>query len=221
MVHNLFILDWDDTIFPTSHRTRGEFRHFTEKDLSDNKDLIFSTIDVMACTMVSGMLEMGGVSIVTNAGESWFKKSLRYMPLLLGEIENRQLLVLTADSAKKDTVKKQSTLQRAKKINFETALKQFYSDRNISEKSRVNLISIGDQDTESEAAFLMSTKHSSLRSKCLKLRPFPVVDIIECQLMWISDRLKSISKLDKKFEIIEVFVDNVQNLKLPDKMNKF
>lgn len=210
-----FILDWDDTIFPTSHRIKGEFRNFTEKDISDNRDLIFDKIDLMACTMVSAMLEEGFVSIVTNASDSWFKKSLVHMPLLSRLIETRDIAVFTANSAMPLKKRTETNLKEAKKINFDKALQKYSSEKTLM-KCKVNLVSIGDQIPEIEAAFKMSTKYPYLRSKCLKLKPFPVVDIIEYQLIWIRDRLKSISKMDKKFEVIHVFVDDVQNLKNPD-----
>lgn len=216
MGYNLFILDWDDTIFPTSHLTRGEFRTFTEKDIYDNIDLIFDEIDHKACALLYTMADFGIISIVTNASESWFKKSLKYFRMLSYAIETCRVSVFTADSAKNAIKMKESAAQEAKIINFDNALDLHFTAKNIPEKTIVNLISIGDQDAESEAAFRMCTKYSYIRAKCLKLRPFPAVNIIEYQLQWIRDRLKSISTLDKKFEVIEVFVDNVPNLKGPD-----
>lgn len=229
--HKLFILDWDDTVFPTSQITNGEFKTFNEKDIIESREIIFDSIDGIACHLLAKMSKQGFVSIITNASQSWFEKSLSYFKHLAYAIEEYGVSVYTADSAKSAVKRKQGTLEEAKNINFKNALEEMMVKLNLhlrdndsrkpstQNESNVNIISIGDQDPECEAAFQICSRHSYVRARCLKLIPFPVVDFIEYQLNWIKDRLTTIAELDKKFEIIEVLVDEVPSLKITRQAN--
>lgn len=205
MEHNLFIVDWDDTIFPTSQVTRGEFKKLNKKGIFENRDkFLFDEIDQNAYALFHKMDRHGSISIVTNASESWFKKCLKTFRMIPNAIQCLKVSVFTVNSTKGANEVKKPTGGEAKTINFEKALQCHFPAKKIPKNAIVNIISIGDMHHETEAAFRICTRYNNVRARCLKIAQFPAVDTIEYQLKWITDRVKNLSKLDKKFEIIEV-----------------
>ena len=71
---NLIIVDWDDTIFPTSWILKKNINVITKNYLNDKNIMkIINRLDTILCKLLEKMISVGKVIIITNATLSWIK----------------------------------------------------------------------------------------------------------------------------------------------------
>ena len=76
----LIILDWDDTLFPTSWISKNniEFLSNENKDLLYNK--FFYKLDIKLVNLFTKMNKCGKIIIITNALLNWIDMSISILP---------------------------------------------------------------------------------------------------------------------------------------------
>lgn len=178
----LIIIDWDDTLFPTTwHRTR-------EIDLtcpnSRYKNLeYFKHLDIHLGKLIKNIKNHGHLVIITNASPEWIKLSLSILPKTKKTLNDVQII-----SARK---RYQNKLHES-----EWKMKTF--DDLIHEKIKkfkyTNILSLGDSDYE-HYALLNLFNHDKLDHKYLKSIKFiksADYDIIIDQINIINKNIKGI-----------------------------
>jgi hypothetical protein len=76
---SLIILDWDDTLFPTSWVKINKKNLFSDFDI--NKHLTcFTHLDNIICNLFNAFFKDNKIIIVTNASKNWVIKSSQVIP---------------------------------------------------------------------------------------------------------------------------------------------
>ena len=155
----LIILDWDDTLFPTSWTVQNGF------DLTDKNNLtkyiqMFSVLDDHLYNLLKKLKKYGTVVIVTNASTKWIKISSTILPktqqLLLTEINTLSAREMFQEQYPND-------LTMWKKLIFEKITAEYFAGHNNQ-----HIISIGDAEYEFLALTDLYNEMSAMNKRLLK-----------------------------------------------------
>jgi len=99
----LIILDWDDTLFPTT------WLHKNKIDILNNKILLyekfFKNLDLLLIRLFKLLLYCGDVIIITNALLNWIDISIKLLPNLNKLISTSNIKIVSARGEYSDTNK--------------------------------------------------------------------------------------------------------------------
>ena len=142
MNKNLIILDWDDTLFPTSWIIKNNINIQSQPSL--NKYIIlFGRLDALLSKLLKNLLNHSIVIIVTNANYKWITTACSILPNTKTIIKKR-IQIISARDELHDIIPKNFDIY--KKIIFNRIVK------NIIKKNKLNnIISIGDAEYEYQA----------------------------------------------------------------------
>eukprot|EP00347_Sterkiella_histriomuscorum_P007820 403347439 len=192
---NLVILDWDDTIFPTSHLNPVDETQYDFLLEKYSKYLI--DIESEAIKLINSCLKTCKVVIITNAKKGWVEfSSSKFMPklhnLLMNSVKIVSARVDYEDQYPMDTYKwKQLAFQKLWECK----------DLQLDKASITNLITFGDSEYEMEAARKFGAKHKKCFVKLIKLRECPSFDELHKELLVINDRFNYIFQSYKNLTI--------------------
>lgn len=138
----LIILDWDDTLFPTSWISKNNI-NLLDQTVQNKYIVFFSRLDNLLYQMINTMIKFGKVIIITNATKKWIQISSEMLPHTQ-KIINRYITVISA----KDTHEKDYPMQSNiwKKISFRETITEHFKNHKYQ-----NIISVGDAEHEFNA----------------------------------------------------------------------
>ena len=134
----LIILDWDDTLFPTTWIHKNNINIFNNRTLLYDK--FFKNLDILLYKLFFTMIKYGNVIIITNALLNWIDISLLLLPNLSQLFKNKQIKIISA-RGEYSHINKDPEMW--KKMAFKNELKIINENKNIN-----NIISFGDADYE-------------------------------------------------------------------------
>ena len=135
----LIILDWDDTLFPTSWVNKNNI-----EIMNINKNLYkkyFEKIDLSILKMFKILVKYGNVIIITNALLNWIEISSRILPMTSNFMKNRNDIKIV--SARGEYSGVTDNLIDWKKMAFQNELANITKNKKIN-----NIISVGDAEYE-------------------------------------------------------------------------
>ena len=139
---NLFIIDWDDTLFPTTWVNKNKI-DFNKKDLLTEYKLYFLELDKTISVLLESLNKIGDIFIVTNANINWIKSCLAGLGLTKKIIIDNNIRIVSArDSYSKNT----SSPTEWKILTFQDIIEDIINriNKNIKPNTIINIISIGD-----------------------------------------------------------------------------
>ena len=86
---NIFIFDWDDTLFFTSHLNRNKDSILTSRELPKRELKKMKEIEFYVDRILNKALSYGMVFIITNSSDGWIQKSAKLFYPELTPILNR------------------------------------------------------------------------------------------------------------------------------------
>jgi len=199
----LIILDWDDTLFPTSWLTTNEINIKTIKDNS-NIMSYFNTIDNELSILLKILARCGKVIIVTNAMLNWISLSSGILPmtsklLTLNKEKSNKIEVI---SAREQYQVKSSNPMSWKTYAFDELLYSAYANKKIN-----NVVSIGDAEYEYNALInLYKNKNKDYKLlKSVKFIKYPTRDVLLDQIKVLHQAAVKVctekKHLDLKFKV--------------------
>lgn len=138
---NIFIIDIDDTIMPTSFILSNNIDISNENDIEEYK-LYFIELDDLISNLLMSLDEKGYVFIVTNANIKWVEKCLKILPITKNVIEEKNIHIISA----RDRYKSTKMLKDWKTYTFKDVIKDMMSE--VDDNDIVNIISFGDAKYE-------------------------------------------------------------------------
>jgi hypothetical protein len=151
---NIFIIDWDDTLFPTNWVTKNNI-DITNLESYNKYKLFFIELDNILSNVINSLNKLGNIFIVSNASLSWIKNCLTILPYTNKLINAFNINLLSARDnyfLKKCSLPNQDTdLIIEWKIEcFQDVLINVLDDiiDKFNEKNYLNIISIGDANYE-------------------------------------------------------------------------
>ena len=162
--HNILVLDWDDTLFPTSFIRKGLLSIF---DIDRIKKL-----ENIVITLIKRLQKLGKVYIVTNASYIWFFYTAKiFYPRLF----NKKLAIKVVSA-------------RDHYSEFDTmfwkifCINHLFSHLVTNTENNINLICIGDSFDEHNACdqLFKITHHGTLKK--IRFRNSPTILQLETEL---------------------------------------
>lgn len=190
----LIILDWDDTLFPTSWFVKNK-KNLME---SDNN---FPNLDLLLNDILSNLRKYGQVAIVTNATAKWIIATSDILPKTQTLLKNNDIFVISARDIEQGTYPK--NIDMWKKKVFEKLVGQYFMGYNLQ-----NIISIGDAEYEYDALVDLYQKNAIEKGRILKTVKFlkdPSFDQLFDQLQVLNKCINKIitgpDHMDIKFNV--------------------
>lgn len=182
--NTLTILDWDDTLFPSTWVSINEIDLRNDDSKNKYKNYL-SDYDLLLHNFLKKLTDISKVIIITNALPIWIKISSGILP----NTENilKQIKVI---SAKQDFKDMSNDMSEWKKYAFRRELKIHSEDANIN-----NLISIGDAHYEYNALVEIIKEHGHDNNKvfkAVKLIRYPSLNILQEQIHLLNSNINDI-----------------------------
>jgi hypothetical protein len=195
----LIILDWDDTLFPTTWITTN---NINIKNGITNRNIInyFNLVDKELYKLLSKLMSYGTVIIITNAMLNWISISVTLLDqtsslLRLNKESTAPILVISA----REAYGTNPDPNEWKKKTFIDVVQQYYNDKN-------NIVSIGDAEYEYIALINLhvKTRHNYRLLKSVKFIKYPTRDLLLDQIKVMTKASKQVclkpTHLDLKFD---------------------
>jgi hypothetical protein len=205
-------LDWDDTLFPTSHFNRKR------EGSSEVKSPAFES---RAAALLRMAHQLGRVVIVTLADKGWVERCCDEHCPLLGELLEELRIKIV--NAKVDDAN--GNFATMKRYAISSELHEFYSQ--YDRQSWKNVISIGDSNFERLGTMQATADYMwercleagtrcdqarpgeidveghihKVRTKTLKIIPFPTIDDLAFELSMVHRWLPAMARLDQSFDM--------------------
>lgn len=179
----IFILDWDDTLYPTSYL-------ITNKSY-DNINYLYK-LDQILSIFIKKILNLGKVIIVTNATKSWVENTILSYPITSNIILNN-IEIYSA----RDLFANKYSLDICKAYTFKLLLTNL-----IKKKYITNIYSIGDQLYEYNALVELNNLDTNILLKSIKLIDKPSIDDLIKQIEIMNENIHCISNRNKHVDLL-------------------
>jgi len=197
----LIILDWDDTLFPTSWSIKNNI-DLNDKNTQNKYIIFFAKLDMLLYKLFFNLQKYGKVVIVTNAVKKWVYLSLNMLPNTQRIIEKYIDIISARDLYQKKYPK---NTHLWKKLIFKRIFIEYFISKNIIQ----NIISVGDAEYELNALINLYDIDNKIDKRYLKSIKFietPTYDILIDQLEVLNNYLVPIinnkKHLDLRFDTL-------------------
>jgi len=190
--NTIFIFDWDDTLFFTTHLNPSKNNTFFYESRTEKR--FMSKIEYYVVEILKKALSKGKVLIITNSGDGWVHACAKfYYPNLLPILD--QINIISARELYQDKFPKEPTIWKVKTFND---LKQkFHFEKCIVS----NIICIGDDKGEIIAAKKLGENFENCLVKTIKFRDRPnLTDLIK-QIILINEQILRVYNYPKSLTI--------------------
>jgi len=187
----LIILDWDDTLFPTSW-TVGLNIDLINPLMRKKYIQNFHELDIRLTSLLTGLNNYGTIVIITNAMPEWIELSSSVLPQTMKILQHIE--IISAREMYQSTV----NMTEWKKLAFKHLITK-HADR----KRYNNLLSIGDADYEHKALIglydmdIIPNKYM----KSIKFVRSPEYSVLLDELSQIEKNLKYICKSTRHLDL--------------------
>lgn len=191
----LIILDWDDTLFPTSWIVKNNI-NLTNKDVQNKYIVYFSRLDTLLYELFMKMLKCGQVIIVTNAALKWLIESSNIIPNTQKILKNNVLILSARDTYQKDFP---DQMHLWKKMMFSDITTKYFKGYIYQ-----NIISVGDAEYEFNATIDLYNEHSVVKNKLLKtvkLMKNPTFESLIDQLEVLTEKINNIVTTQRHMDL--------------------
>lgn len=192
----LIILDWDDTIFPTSWVIKNNI-NLNDKNMQNQYIVFFARLDGILYDLLHKLLKHGQVIIVTNAVIKWVIVSSNILPYTQ-KILKEKILILSARDAFQN--KYPNEMHKWKKKIFEKIVEQYFIKHKLQ-----NILSVGDAEHEFNALTDLYNEHSIVKLRLLKTIRFmkdPSFDQLIDQLEVFNNCADNVLSSKKHMDLI-------------------
>ena len=188
----IFIFDWDDTLFFTSHlKPTNNIRFFYQNDYEKK---LMSRIEYYIIEILNIALDKGTVLIITNSGEGWVEASAKYYYPNLIPLLKDIYIISSRELYQKEYPGKPLTW----KINTFYDLKE---KLNFKKDILINIICIGDDNSEIIAAKKLGENFDKCLVKTIKFRESPDLKELIKQLILINEQIIRVYNYPKSLTI--------------------
>lgn len=187
--NSIVILDWDNTLFPSTWVTQN---YINLNDVETRYKYLdfFSELDDLIFELLKKISSKSKVIIVTNALPIWIKISSSVLPKTQNLLKNISII-----SARKNFQKVSSDATEWKTLAFHEEV-----EKELSINTKQNIISIGDASYEYKALISLYNKNRILKS--MKFLENPSHEILKEQLEVLNDNIDSMIDYSKHLDLV-------------------
>ena len=172
----LIILDWDDTLFPTSWINKNNIEFLSEQNKTILYNKFFHKIDNNLYGLLTKLIKCGKVLIITNALLNWIDMSVNILPKTSKLLKSNVIKII---SARGEFSHYTNNMVDWKKLAFKRELQLLLENTKIN-----NIISIGDAEYEYMALINLyeNNKQKYRLLKSIKFKRNPNINEIDEQI---------------------------------------
>jgi hypothetical protein len=143
---NIFIIDWDDTLFPSSWVNKNNINLSDENSINNYK-LYFLELDKTISNFLESFDKIGDIYIVTNANIKWIKSCLSVLNLTRNVIITNKIRIVSARDSYSQV---NNSPTEWKILTFQDILEDIVKKIliNLRQNTYLNIISFGDANYE-------------------------------------------------------------------------
>jgi len=176
----ILIFDWDDTLLCTSFVKENEGFVSYESMLE-----LLEVLDLASSELISRAVEYGEVFIITNADEGWVEESAGcFLPRVLEVLKEKKVKIISARKGYESRFPE--NVGRWKMEAF-LSIKRHFDSQVIT-----NIICIGDQTSEIQAAYLLAEQFHRSIIKTIKFKERPRPDELVKEIKLVLNKLEGI-----------------------------
>ena len=139
---NIIIIDWDDTLFPTTWLNKNDIK-LNDENVKITYKIYFQELDKSVRNLLKSYSEISTIYIVTNANMKWIKTALNTLPLTRKLIINENIRIMSSrDMYSKQNIKTTKWKLKTYETIVKNDLKNVFTIKN--KEIMLNIISIGD-----------------------------------------------------------------------------
>ena len=199
----LILLDWDDTLFPTSWVVKKNI-DLTNPDVQNKYIVFFAKLDLLLHKLLSNLINYGKVVIVTNAINKWVYISSSIIPNTHRLIKNKISVISARDIHQYDHP---GDGYMWKKLIFKQLVTDYYSDYHKDYPTDYqNIISIGDADYEFKALINLYIKPKTTKGKrhlkSIRFMSKPSYDTLIDQLEVLNNSINKIIDTNNHMDLV-------------------
>ena len=205
---NMTILDWDDTIFPSSWCNKNMI-NLNDSESVSNYKLYFIELDKTVSEFLINLQKFGEIYIVTNANIKWIKACLNILPHTKKVIMENNIRIVSARDLYSQTLSSPTEWKIRTFKDILTNVTQKFSQKTNC-NTFLNVLSIGDAHYEYVALlnldnfFKSNSKNINYLLKSIKFIEKPNFDIIIDQIEVVKKNIEviinKIGYVDLKFK---------------------
>eukprot|EP00397_Hematodinium_sp_SG-2012_P035294 GEMP01037950.1.p1 GENE.GEMP01037950.1~~GEMP01037950.1.p1 ORF type:complete len:307 (+),score=50.47 GEMP01037950.1:282-1202(+) len=197
----LILLDWDDTIMPSTWVTRRGLTLSDDSVLTGDQAMELNDFAKVALMTLTAAQQMGTVVLVTNAEAGWIELSCRkFMPSLVIAVERIEQISARSTYEPQGIVSPLEWKIRA----FALEISKFFEKDGPTPESMEaiwNVISLGDSAHERDAVMRATEKCKNVRTKSLKMLERPEIDQLKEQHQLIASFFPTIAEYDGHLDL--------------------
>lgn len=172
-MNTIFIIDWDDTLFPTTWYFNKNINKFE----LENK---MKELDKELNKFLSIILKLGRVVIISNASYEWIIESSKFLYEVKKKIENKEIIIVSA----RQLYQHKTNINNWKVFTFRDYLK--------NNNHYNNIISIGDAEYEYNALVELYKNNRNKYYKTIKFMKYPNFNNLLIQINILNKIIKNI-----------------------------
>ena len=195
---NIFIIDWDDTLYPTTWVNKNSI-DVSKTNLLQEYRIYFLELDKTISSLLESLNQVGDIWIVTNANLNWIKSCLANLELTKKTIITNKIRIVSA----RDSYSINSSSPTEWKIlTFQDIMEDIIKkiSKRIKPNTYINIISIGDAMYEYIALINLDNFIKTYTNKFLPLSQS------NHQLKYFLKNIKFIEKPDFDYVIDQMNV---------------
>lgn len=196
------ILDWDDTICPSTHLSQLGLRVDDVGDLPDVLQEQLAQLEVAVINIMREAMRFGNVVVITNAEAGWVELSgRRFLPDVIEFIRMYDIKVVSArTNFEKEFPNAPSSWKVA---SFSQEVKQMFPH-----DDQLNVLVLGDSMSERDAAHALGGRMPDSKVKTVKFVERPSIDQLMRQVQLVAQSLPDLAGYSKSFDV-DLVVDVV------------
>ena len=190
--NTLFIFDWDDTLFFTTHLNPSKNNLFFY--VNENEKKMMKTIEYYIIEILNKALNKGTVLIITNSSEGWVEACAKfYYPNLIPILKN--IYIISARELYQEEIPNEPGTWKLR--TFKDLKEKF----NFEECLVTNIICFGDDNNEIFAAKKLGENINNCLIKTVKFRDKPNLRDMLKQLILINEQILRVYNYPKSLTI--------------------
>ena len=199
--NTLFIFDWDDTLFFTTHINPSKNLNFFYESKTEKR--MMNKIELYVVEILKKALSKGTVLIITNSSDGWVHSCAKfYYPNLLPILD--EIKIISARELYQYKFPSEPLIWKVQTFN-DLKLKFCFEKCKVS-----NIICIGDDNGEIIAAKKLGESFENCLVKTIKFRDKPnLTDLIK-QIILVNDQIIRVYNYPKS---LNIYVDKKKNPK--------
>lgn len=194
-VKTITILDWDDTLCPTTHLGSLGLHVRDTDQLPSNLCTQLDSLATAVVNFLEDALRFGKVVIITNAQAGWVELSgHRFLSRVLSLLSRRFIKIVSARASFEQRFPNDSTAWKVAAFSHEV-------DVMFPNEDELNVLVFGDSMSEIDAGKALSNKLPRSKVKTVKFVESPSIDQIIGQVQLVTQSLPAIVSNPSSFDI--------------------